>query len=193
MTAKVDEILQKLLDGNDRFVKSSSVHKHQTQEDRYNTANNGQHPIAIVLGCADSRVPPEIIFDQGIGDLFVIRVAGNILDDIVLASIEFGVKKLDIKLVLILGHENCEAVRSATQDAEHASYTQSIVDKIQPAVEKAKSQKGDLLINSIKNNIQMVGKELMDSSPVLADCVKNHNVRIIGAYYHMCSGKIDII
>ena len=189
---KTDEALQKLIEGNDRFINGSSIHPNQTQESRINNVENGQHPIAVILSCSDSRVPPEIIFDQGIGDLFVIRVAGNILDDIVLASIEFAIKKLGIELLLILGHEHCEAVRAATQDAAHASYTQSIVNKIKPAVKQAQNQQGDLLYNSILNNIQLVAEEILASSPVLVDSVKEDKVKIVGAYYHMESGKVEI-
>ena len=137
-----DAALARLLEGNARYVESRAARPDQTPERRAEVATV-QHPFALVLGCADSRVPPEIVFDQGLGDLFVIRVAGNVLDDQVLASIEYGVEHLHIPLVIVLGHERCGAV-VATIDASVRANVQHVVHDIleEDVVEKLAEEHG---------------------------------------------------
>ena len=132
------EALQRLKTGNQRFVASKLQHPHQSAERRTELATS-QHPFAIVLGCADSRTAPEVVFDQGLGDIFVIRVAGNVLNDETLGSIEYGVEHLGAQLIVVLGHERCGAVKAAREliaaKAEAPGHIQSLIKAIQPAVE----------------------------------------------------------
>jgi carbonic anhydrase len=152
----------------------------------------GQHPFAIILGCADSRVPPEIIFDQGLGDLFVIRVAGNILDDAILGSIEYAVEELGTALVLVLGHERCGAVAATVKHAEVVGHISTLINAIQPAVDRAKNKPGDLLDNAVRANIELVVAQLKSSMPV-ADLVLKNKLTVVGAQYNLKCGSVDLI
>lgn len=181
------EALQKLIEGNNRFVAQKSIHPNQTPE-RWTELLDGQKPFAVVIGCSDSRVPPEIIFDQGLGDLFIIRVAGNILDDIVIGSIEYAVAHLEIKLIVVLGHTKCGAITAIIQGDEAIGHTKSLVEAIKPAVKKAKNMEGDLLDNAIKINVDMVVNQLKESKPILA---KTEGLEIRGAIYNLDSGKVN--
>src|SRR3954471_3298785 len=143
-----DEALKTLMEGNARYVALKQTYPNQSG-DRRATVAKGQNPIAIVVGCADSRVAPELAFDQGLGDLFVIRVAGNVIDDQPLGSLEYGLEEPHIPLVIVLGHERCGAVK-ATLDLSNAGgeapgHIQSLVNAIRPAVDQAKTQTGDTL------------------------------------------------
>lgn len=152
----------------------------------------GQHPFAIVLGCADSRVPPEIIFDQGLGDLFVIRVAGNIVDDAILGSIEYAVEELGTPLVLVLGHEGCGAVAATIKHGEILGHISTLLNAIQPAVDTAKTESGDLLDNAVRANIKLVVDQLKSSLPV-ADFVKHDKLKVVGAQYNLKCGTVEMI
>jgi carbonic anhydrase len=154
-----DNALEKLKAGNQRYVTGQLMHHHQTGG-RMRAVAIGQHPFAIVLGCADSRVPPEIIFDQGLGDLFVIRVAGNIIDDAILGSIEYAAEELRTSLLLVLGHERCGAVAATIKHGELLGHISTLVNAIQPAVDSAKQEPGDLLSNAVQTNIKLVVKQL---------------------------------
>ncbi len=154
-----DEALKKLIGGNKFYVAGKSRHPHQTIERRTELAK-GQNPFAVILGCSDSRVPPEILFDQGLGDLFVVRVAGNVVDNAVQGSIEYAVEELGVPLIMVLGHERCGAVKAAVDVVEKGGelpgQIETIIDKIKPAVEKVKGKPGDLLENAINENVLMV-------------------------------------
>ncbi len=152
----------------------------------------GQHPFAVILGCADSRVPPEIIFDQGLGDLFVIRVAGNILDDAILGSIEYAVEELGTSLVLVLGHERCGAVAATVKHAEVPGHISTLLSAIQPAVDRAKNESGDLLDNAVRANIRLVVEQLKSSMPV-AEFVQDDRLNVVGAQYNLDHGAVEII
>jgi carbonic anhydrase len=183
--------LAKLIAGNQRYVADQLVHHHQSGR-RMRAIATGQHPFAIILGCADSRVPPEIIFDQGLGDLFVIRVAGNILDDAILGSIEYAVKELGTSLVLVLGHERCGAVAATIKHAEVSGHISTLLNAIQPAVDRAKSELGDLLDNAVRANIELVVEQLKASMPV-AELVQHNRLKVVGAQYNLDRGKVEII
>ena len=152
-----------------------------------------QHPFAVVLSCADSRVVPELIFDQGLGDLFVIRVAGNIAKDKVLGSIEYAVKFLGTKLIIVLGHENCGAVGASLGNEDPGGHIGAIIEKIKPAVYMAKRLEGDHLTNSIQVNAQLVSEEIKDSQPILSQSVKNDGVEVVPAYYELSTGYVKFI
>jgi len=187
----IEDALKQLIEGNNRYVSSKMVHPNQTAERRKEVAK-GQKPFAVIIGCSDSRIPPEILFDQGIGDLFVIRVAGNIVDDVELGSVEYAVDHLGTKLVVVLGHGKCGAVTATAQGGEAHGHIGSIVRTIAPAVEKAKAQSGDLVDNAIRINVGLVVDKIKSSS-IIKKMLEQDAIRVAGAYYDIDSGKVDII
>jgi len=181
--------LKKLMDGNNRYKHEKLLHPHQTKEARIASAT-GQAPFATILGCSDSRVAPELIFDQGIGDLFVVRVAGNVVAPVELDSIEYSVIYLKSSIILVLGHENCGAIQAViqgqTQDIE------AVASLITPALELARTQEGSLLENTIKDNVLHVVDELK-KSPVLAKMLQENKINVVGGYYDFYSGAVKLI
>jgi len=187
-----DEALKRLVEGNKRYVFGKLMHPNQTRV-RRGEVEGGQHPFAIVLGCSDSRVPPEVVFDQGLGDLFVVRVAGNIVDDIVLGSIEYAAEHLHAPLVMVLGHSNCGAVGATVKGGELTGHLPGIVDAIRPAVEKTKGQPGDAVSNAAKANVQMVVDQLRSCKPVLSQLAKSGDLKAVAAFYDFSTGKVDLL
>jgi len=186
-----DKALQKLMDGNNRYVSAQMSHPNQTPA-RRSEVIEGQHPFAVIVGCSDSRVPPEIIFDQGLGDLFVVRLAGHVLSDEALGSIEYALEHLGTRLIMVLGHDNCGAVTAAVKGGDIPGHIGSIVKAIAPAVKKAKNQPGDLLENAIRENVAMVVEQLKYSDPLLKELVENGALKIVGAHYHLDDGKVSV-
>lgn len=189
---EADQALKTLTDGNKRYASLKQKHPNQGLKRRAEVSK-GQKPFAAIVGCSDSRIPPEILFDQGIGDIFVIRVAGNIVDDVALGSIEYAVDHLGTKLVVILGHSKCGAVTATVQGGEAHGHIGSIVKAIIPAVKKAKGKKGDLTDNAIRVNIDLVTKQVKTSAPILAKLVRAGKVKVVGAYYDIDSGLVEIL
>ncbi|MCO6361039.1 carbonic anhydrase [Roseivirga pacifica] len=187
MTAK--EALELLKEGNARYVAGTPEHPN-TSVARRNDLTNGQSPFAIVLSCADSRVAPELLFDRGLGELFVIRVAGNVIDDHAIGSIEYAVAHLNTKLIVVLGHESCGAVGASLSGEDPGAHIGSITSKIQPAVAKAKTQEGDLLTNAVKENAKMVGEALAASEPILATA---EGLEVVSGYYKLSTGEVDFL
>jgi len=194
-----DEALKKLMEGNRRFVDSLKKSPRRTVEVRKEVAQ-GQTPFAAILACADSRVAPEIIFDQGLGDLFIVRVAGNIVNPSnygVLGSLEFGVLALGASVIMVLGHSRCGAVAGAIEGVqkgtEFPGSINNIVNTIGPAVEAVKDEPGDLLDNSIVSNVKLGVDKLKGSVPVLADKVREGKVKIVGANYDLFTGEVKIV
>ncbi|MFB2878524.1 carbonic anhydrase [Floridanema aerugineum] len=187
-----DQAWEMLQAGNQRYVAQKVSHPNQTEQ-RMTEVARGQNPFAIVLGCADSRVPPEIIFDQGLGDLFVIRVAGNIVDNAVAGSIEYAAKKLHTPLLVVLGHERCGAVTAAVKGGELPGNIGTLVNAIKPAVKSVQGLPGDLVENSIKANIRIVVSQLRSRQPIVSKLVKANKLKIVGARYDLDSGKVDFI
>lgn len=185
------QALQRLLEGNQRFVASRFQYPHQTPERRMELLS-GQQPFAVIVGCSDSRIPPEVIFDLGLGDIFVIRTAGNILDDVGLGSLEYAVEHLHVPLILVLGHENCGAVTAALQGGEAHGHLGSLLTAIQPAVSQAKTQTGNMLENAIKANMTRIVEQIKTTEPILSKAVQDGSVDVIGAYYHLESGKVSV-
>ena len=186
-----DKALQELLDGNDRFVKRKRKNPNQTYSRLVEVAK-GQKPFASILGCADSRVPSEIVFDQGLGDLFVCRVAGNIATPEEIGSLEFGSLILGSKVIMVVGHERCGAVSAALKGGEVPGQIGSLLEAIKPSVESSKGQSGDKLENACKANILAQVKKL-ESSPVLSKLIGEEKLKIAGAYYDLDTGKISIV
>lgn len=188
-----DQALIHLLRGNERFVAGRPDHPNQSARRRREVSDSGQQPFAIILSCADSRVPPEIIFDQGLGDLFVIRVAGNVLDDIILGTIEYAVEHMHVPMIMVLGHDKCGAVTAAVQGVEVRSHIQSLAEALRPAVESARPQKGDLISNAIDVNVQQAVMVLRASEPVLAQAQAAGHIQIVGARYNLDTGEVKLI
>lgn len=178
--------------GNERYVANKLSHPHQTGQRMVELAT-GQNPFAIILGCADSRVPPEILFDRGLGDLFVIRVAGNIVDDAIAGSIEYAAEELKVPLLVVLGHERCGAVTAAVKGGEVPGHISTLVDAIQPAVKSVKGLPGDIVENSVKANIKIVVSKLKSTQPIVSELVKSNKLKIVGGRYDLDSGKVDLI
>lgn len=187
------EALNKLKKGNERFVKNHQKHPDESKK-RKKEMIKGQHPFVVILSCSDSRVPLELIFDQGLGDLFEIKNAGNVLDDHVIGSIEYAVMHCGVKLVVIMGHQDCGAIAATLSGVSETKYIQSLEDSIQPAIEDCK--KKGLEVNSdnvVKAHVMQDINELLEEDHDLVKYMKEHNVKIVPAYYHIDSGKVDFI
>lgn len=188
-----DKALKRLMEGNRRFVQHREVHPDATIRRRKDLAKNGQHPFAIILGCADSRVPPELLFDQGLGDLFVIRDAGNIVDDDVLGSIEYAVEHLGVQLIMVLGHEQCGAVTAAVNGGEAPAHVKNIVDSIRPAVDAVKNEPGDRIHNCVVANARRVASQIRGSHPLLSELAGAGRLKVIAADYLLDTGKVVLL
>ena len=185
------EALVKLQDGNKRYVES-----HMSGVTYCNKADReklvaGQHPYAIILSCSDSRVPPELVFDEGLGEIFVVRVAGNIVDPVVLGSIEYAAEHLGTPLIMIMGHEKCGAVKATLDSKGHAEGNiGAIVSGIAPALKTAKAQDAESVADA---NIALVKANLTAQSSLLAGLVKEGRVKIVTAKYHIDTGVVALI
>lgn len=184
--------LKMLVDGNQRYVNSTTV-CHEDWSAKRLAQVQGQKPFAVIVTCSDSRVPPEIVFDQALGDLFVIRVAGNVVDDFAIGSIEYGVTVLGADTVLVLGHSNCGAVDGALKGLKFDNHIQEVLNAIQPAVDNVKGATGDVLEKAIKANVTHVEEMLRSSKPVLAKLIEQEKLKILGAYYDLSSGKVEFL
>src|SRR5262245_986901 len=185
-----DTVLAELRAGNEHHAAKHYVHPHLTSA-RQRELASGQHPHAAILTCADSRVPPEIVFDQGLGDLFDVRVAGNIAGDAELASLEYAAEHLDVPLIVVMGHQRCGAVSAAVEAGEAHGHLPTLVAAIRPAVDKARGMKGDLVDNAVRANVELVVNQLRGSQPVLGERVAKKQLVIVGAVYSLDTGKID--
>ena len=145
------------------------------------------------MGCSDSRIPPNLIFDQGLGDLFVVRLAGNIIDNAALGSIEYAVEHLGTKLVMVLGHGKCGAVTAASQSADALGHVSTSVKAIQPAVKKARKMQGDLIENATRMNVSIMVKKIKSSKPILAEMVNKGEIEVIGAYFNIETGAVELL
>ncbi len=185
------------MEGNERFTDQHAEHPHQTKEMIRELAENGQHPEAIIISCADSRVAPELIFDRGLGDLFVIRTAGNIIGEFELGSIEYAVEHLGTPLIIVMGHQNCGAIE-AFLEHQHDSiggHVQKILDYINAEPEeKELMDKGELTIeNAVAANVKHGVSILRTSEPILAKRYNSGELQIFGAVYNMENGEVTII
>ncbi len=189
---KGEENWKRLLEGNARFVEERMKHPHATQEHRAAIADT-QDPLAIILTCADSRVPPEVIFDQGIGDLFAIRIAGNVASDEALGSIEYGAKFLNTPLIVVLGHTKCAAVTNACKAYHEPDHITTLMKSLQPAVERAKGKEGDLVNNAIIENVKYMVDKLKATEPILKTQHDEGKLMIIGAEYDLDTGLVTEI
>jgi carbonic anhydrase len=187
-----DAALARLMAGNERYVRSKAKHPDESLA-RRKELTAGQHPFAIILGCADSRVSPELLFDEGLGDLFVIRVAGNIVDDAVLGSIEYGVEHLGTRLIVVLGHEKCGAVSAAVEGGKPAGHLGALTSAIQPSVDATANQPGDKVHNCVIANVRRVAQQIRDSEPVLKEQVTGKGLKVVAADYELDTGKVRLL
>jgi carbonic anhydrase len=190
-----DEAIHRLVDGNLRFLQGKSVHPNNSSARVVETGASGQHPFAAVLSCSDSRVPLEILFDQGIGDIFVIRVAGNICGVNEMGSIEYAVEHVGTPLFLVLGHTECGAVKAAATNADTHGNIKLLVDQIGPAVSKAQSEHPDLhgigLVPAVTEaNVWHSIEELFKHSLTTRQYVQSGKLKVIAAVYDVKSGQI---
>ncbi len=197
-TEKIDESkfspLQKLEEGNKRFAAGKAIHPDETLE-RLRELKKGQHPFAIVVSCSDSRVPAELVFDQGLGDIFSIRTAGNVMGDYELGSIEYAVEHLDCKLILVMGHKDCGAIKAFIKSDghyEHLDHIKKIIEYIESEQEeKNLASRHELNIDkAIDANITHGVSFLRTSEPILKEFYDSKKVKIIGALYDIETGKV---
>jgi carbonic anhydrase len=194
-----DEVLKLMLEGNKRFAAGASTHPRRTPGD-FKPLATGQSPIACIVTCSDSRVTPEILFDLGIGELFVVRVAGNYVDGAgaaVKGTVEYAVAELGVSLIMILGHSQCGAVKAAIEhihdkDALPGAIN-DLVNAIKPSVLESQHKPGDPLENAIRANVKRGADRLDDLQPIVAPAVKAGKLKIVGGVYELASGKVQML
>ncbi|MEG4445334.1 carbonic anhydrase [Microcoleus sp. AT9_B5] len=186
-----DAALKQLMDGNQRFVDKKRQSPHQDLPRLLEVAL-AQKPFAAILGCADSRFPSEIIFDQGLGDLFVCRVAGNVVTSEEMGSLEFGTLVLGAKVLVVVGHKRCGAVDATIKGAQVPGQIGSLLDAIRPAVESSKDQAGDRLENASKANVMWQANKLK-ASPVISKLIEENKLKVVGGYYDLDTGRVTIL
>lgn len=184
--------LHPLMEGNARFAAGAPTGPHRDAARRQELIK-GQHPSAIVISCSDSRVPPELVFDQGLGDLFVIRTAGEVVGELELGSIEYAVEHLHVPMIVVLGHGQCGAVDATIKGGELPPHIAAIVQQISPAVEKVRHKQGDLLQNAVEENVRRVMLQLTRESPIVAEAVHKHHAQIVGEVYDINTGVVHLL
>ena len=183
---------EKLQAGNKRFVADQCIHPNSTSSRRLTTAREGQNPFAVVLACSDSRVPPELIFDSGIGDLFVVRVAGNVIDKIVLGSIEYAVKHLESPLIIVLGHSQCGAVIGAC-GGNLQGQKKHLEIALKPAIKAVDSDCEDLVDAVIRENTRLMALHIRAAEPFIRPACEVGQTHVIPAYYDLNSGIVSVL
>ena len=186
------QALETLREGNRRFVSGTLENPRRDAARRVDIAG-GQHPFAAIVACSDSRVSPEIIFDQGLGDLFVVRTAGNLIDAVGLASIEYAVERLAVPLVLVLGHSCCGAAGAAVNQDMTGGRLSHIISAFAPAVERAKRLEGNLADNVSRENVRVMTARLKSAEPVLKNLVDSGRLTIDGAFHDLASGAVALL
>ncbi|WP_456421982.1 carbonic anhydrase family protein [Lutibacter sp.] len=181
-----------LVEGNNRFVQNLKAQRNL--QDQVFETSKGQYPFAVILSCIDSRVPAELVFDQGIGDIFSARVAGNIINEDILGSMEYACKVAGSKIVVVMGHTKCGAVTAACQNVELGNITH-LLHKIKPAVDIIKVERGEFDEEAIEEvaltNVRISIDRIREESPILSEMEKNNEIEIVGAIYDVSNGKVD--
>ena len=193
------EALDRLRDGNQRFVANQSTAP-LSSHDRRAALVAGQEPFAIVLGCSDSRVPAELVFDQGFGDLFVIRVAGNVVAPSQVGSVEFAAARFGTRLVVVMGHSSCGAITATVEDVlgrgnSRSRHLRSIVDRIRPSIESIRAGRGDgdadaLVRDGVRANVRASADHLRHGSELLEDLIRRDGLLVVGAEYALDTGVV---
>jgi carbonic anhydrase len=196
---KPEAVLEGLIAGNKRFVEGKLLHPGRAPSD-FAALAEGQAPDAVIVGCADSRVAPELIFDQGIGDLFVVRIAGNVVSGAgptVKGSIEYAVAELGARLIMVLGHSKCGACKAAIEHIEANDALPgaigALINPIRPVVKMVAGQPGDKLANVIKANVQEGVRRLESLPPILSKHVHSKELKVVGGVYELSSGKVEMV
>lgn len=187
--------MQELIAGNERFVAGDLTSFEELAEDREELVD-GQRPFAVIVCCSDSRVPPELVFDQTVGQLFVVRTAGQVIDEAARGSISYGVGVLGAPLLVVMGHSGCGAVGAAIAAIEGEpipGYAYRFAEAIGPAVQKAQDEPGDLLDNAVRANIELGVERLSAAEPDIAPVIANGKLKIVGAYYDLESGEVSFL
>jgi carbonic anhydrase len=195
------EALQRLRDGNRRFTEHIGSAEADLRQHRRAVLPQDQLPFAIVLGCSDARVPAELVFDQGLGDLFVIRVAGNIVAPSQIGSVEFAASRFNTRLVIVLGHSQCGAIEATLEELQRPAENQSrnlrsIVDRVRPSVEvllrtELANDREKLLLHAVRANVALSVSHLRHGSEVLEELIRNEGLRIVGAEYSLTTGVVE--
>lgn len=190
------EALHRLLAGNRRFAAGRAVHPRQSIQYLRDLAT-GQHPFVITLGCADSRVPAELLFDQGLGDVFDNRVAGNIVDDLLLGSIEYAAEHLATPLLLVLGHERCGAVMATIEAIETGAsapgHIAAVVEALRPIIAPVLAEPGDKVENAVVANVRAQCRTLVETSHIVRDKVEAGELAVVGARYDLDTGRVTLV
>lgn len=186
------DALDRLMEGNARFVAARLENPNRTSERRVQLLG-GQQPFAAILGCADSRVPPEVIFDQGLGDLFVLRVAGNVAGDHMVASVEYAVAHLGVGLVMVLGHSRCGAVTATLHKHATEGHLPKLAALIEPACVQTHGAPGDPVEQVARVHARRMAARLREESAILATAAAEARVRIVAAYYVLESGRVEVL
>lgn len=186
------EVLQQLLAGNKRFREGRLEHPNHCEESRRGLVG-GQEPMAVVLTCADSRVPPVDVFDQGLGDLFVVRVAGNLVNDQILGSIEYAVDHLHSPLIMVMGHSSCGAVTAVSHGVKLAGHIATLTPPIDAALKKTKGRPGNWTDNAAKELALTTARKIKESEPIVADLVAAGKVLVVATFYDLSSGEVSVL
>jgi len=188
------EALKRLLDGNARFVEGKKNELNGAQLiARRQALTKEQKPFAVIISCSDSRVPPELVFDAGLGDIFVVRTAGEVVDAVSMGSVEYAIEHLGVTLIMVLGHERCGAVSAAVSQASERGSVPAVLRAIAPAVEESKGKSGDLVDNVVRANAIAVARRLAESSPIIAPLVQSGSVKIVAARYALDTGTVELM
>ena len=186
-----DQAIEMLKEGNQRFLNKDQVNRDLNSQ--VNETSGGQNPYAVVLSCIDSRVPVELTFDQGIGDVFSARVAGNIINEDILGSMEYACGVAGSKAILVLGHTKCVAVTSACQGVELGNIT-ALLSKVKPAISEVENRMGTIEVEEVtKANVHQSIKEIREKSTMLKDLESEGKIKIVGAVYHVEDGKVTFL
>jgi carbonic anhydrase len=189
-----DEALERLMQGNARFVSGHLTHAGPEEiAEARSSVSKGQSPFAVIVGCSDSRVGPEIVFDQGLGDLFVVRTAGEVVDSAALGSVEYAVEHLGSSLIVVLGHESCGAVAAAVAEAKAPGHIAAVLEAIEPAVKQTKGNPGDPVENAVRAQALDVAKQLQGAEPILSERVQSGKLKIVAARYDLSTGKVELL
>jgi len=187
-----DAAIKRLVEGNQRFVQGNRLNPNQSRLRLQETAV-AQYPFAAILGCSDSRVPAEIVFDQGLGDLFVVRIAGNIAALEAIGSLEYATAVLGAQTIVVLGHARCGAVLAAIKGDPLPGRIGIFVEDIKPAIERIRKKTGNIEENAVIANVQYQVARLAESSTILANLIKEGKLKIVGGHYDLAKGKITLL
>ena len=189
-----DEALSRLLSGDKRFVAGNSKEPHGAAliERRHALAKD-QKPFAVIVSCSDSRVPPELVFDASLGDIFVIRTAGEVVDELGIGSIEYAIEHLGTRLIVVLGHQRCGAVSAAVSGGTDTGDIPNVLKAILPAVEETKGQSGEHIDNAVRANARDIAKRLQTTGPIITPRVQSGDVKVVAAYYSLDTGQVELL